>query len=228
MRFRKPELIPLLFIICATLLLVSLGTWQVERLAWKNALVADIEKAQSLPPLTELPQAPGTDYRNVMLRGRFLHDKSMHTIGAAPGTQGISGNGFHVLTPFILADNRIILVDRGWSPLDKESRPEGTQTISGILRPPHPKHLFAPENRPDKNIWFSDNFAAMGHFTNLTLAPFIVQIVGKQERNIYPVPSDGHIVLRNDHLQYAITWFSVALIGLVMFGFYHRIPEEKA
>ena len=228
-RFRKPELIPLLLSIGAFALLFSLGVWQVERLQWKNALVVQIEKAQSLPPLTMLPDdVAGLEYRHARLTGTFHYDKSLHTIGAAPSIGIDAGSGFHIVTPFTLKDGRTILVDRGWSPLNKETTPPGVQTITGIIRPPHPKATFAPENRLDKNVWFYDDISAMSHFTGLKLTPLIVQLVGEQKRDVYPIPSDGKLILRNDHLQYAITWFSIALIGLVMFGFYHRMPEEKS
>lgn len=223
MRFRKPELIPTLFIICAFALTMTLGTWQVQRLQWKNALVVDIEKAQALPELTTLPATTeGLDYQHVKLSGIFHHDKSMHTIGAAPGVGGNSGNGFHVITPFSLKDGRIILVDRGWAPPGKESKPAGTQTVSGIIRPPHPKRMFAPDNNAEKNVWFNDDIAAMSTHTGLKLTPLIVQAVGPQKKGIYPVPNTGKLTLRNDHLQYAITWFALAFIALVMFALYHR------
>ena len=63
------------------------------------------------------------------------------------------------------------------------------------------------------------------------LLPMVIEVFGAREKGIYPVPNDNvkmSDTLRNDHLGYAITWFSVMLIGLVMFAIYHRIPENKA
>jgi cytochrome oxidase assembly protein ShyY1 len=68
----------------------------------------------------------------------------------------------------------------------------------------------------------------MADYTNLPLTPLIVQAVGTPEKNVYPIPSDGKLTLRNDHKQYAITWFLLALVSVVMFAAYHRLPENKA
>jgi surfeit locus 1 family protein len=67
----------------------------------------------------------------------------------------------------------------------------------------------------------------MSKTVGVELTPIIVEAVGEAQKNIYPTPSDGKISLRNDHLNYAITWFSLALIGLVMFAIYHRQPKAN-
>lgn len=220
MQFRKPELIPLLFIIGAVVVLMGLGIWQVERLQWKNAMIARIEAAQALPALGTLPQdVDGLDYRNVALTGTFIHDKSLHLAGHPEG----EGMGFYLVTPFKLEDDgRIILINRGFSPLDKESKPSGMQTVPGIIRPPRHKRYFSPGNRADKNVWFYEDIPAMSQATGLMLTPIVVEATGAREKGVYPLPSDGKIALRNDHLNYAITWFSLAIIGLVMFGVYYK------
>jgi len=223
MTFRKPELIPLLFIICAVALLAGLGVWQVERLQWKNGQLAKITNAQKEAALGTLPQTlEGLEYRNVALTGTFLNDKSFHLIGHIQD----EGAGFFIVTPFMLDDDgRIILVNRGFSPAGKEGAPEGIQTVKGIIRPARQKRYFSPDNNPQKNVWFYEDFAAMSHTANINLTPLIVEATGQRERGAYPIPSDGQVSLRNDHLQYAITWFSLAIIGVVMFGFYYR--EKK-
>lgn len=225
MRFRKPELIPLLFIIGAIALFSGLGIWQVKRLAWKNSLLAEIAHQQSLPALGTLPQdTSGLEYRNVKLTGTFLYDKTLRRAG---GMQ-YEDPGFFLITPFKLEDDgRIILVNRGFAPGGKAAMPAGVQTVSGIVRPILKRRLFSPSNAPDKNIWFYEDIPAMAKATDLALTPVVVEAVGKQQRGVYPIPSDGTIFIYNHHLQYAITWFALALIALVMFAFYHRIPESN-
>lgn len=222
MRLRKPETIPLLFIIAATILLTSLGIWQVQRLQWKQEQIAHIETAQAEPALGSLPHdTDGLEYRNVMLTGKFLHDKSLHMVGHIQD----EGAGFFIVTPFVLEDDgRIILINRGFSPKDMESKPQGTVTVKGVIRPLRTKRFFSPENKPD--LWFYEDIPAMEQATGLKLLPLMVEAVGKREKDVYPVPHDGKITLRNDHLNYAITWFSLALIGIVMFIAYHRIPKN--
>ena len=218
--FRKPELIPLLFIICAVTLLASLGVWQLQRLNWKNTQIAKIAQSQTMPILGSLPQElDGLEYRRVMLTGTYLNDKSLHMVGRPQG----EGQGFYIVTPFQLEDDgRIIIVNRGFSPPGKESKPKGLQTLTGIIRPARLKRTFSPENQPAKNVWFYEDMGAMSEATGVTLTPLIVEAVGEKAKDVYPVPHDGNISLRNDHFNYAITWFSLAIIGLVMFGFYQR------
>lgn len=223
MKFRKPQLIPLLFIICATLLLGSLGAWQLQRLSWKLEQLEKVNAAQSQPILGDLPhELNGLDYHRVALTGRFHYDKTLHLIGRQMGED----MGFFMLTPFTLDDDgRTILVNRGFSPVGRESRPEGVQTVEGIIRPLRQKRLFAPTNHPEKNIWFYEDIPAMSQATDLVLLPLAVEVTGEQKAGEYPIPGDGKIILRNDHLMYAITWFALALVGLVMFAFYHREKE---
>jgi surfeit locus 1 family protein len=218
--FRKPQLIPLLFIIAATITLAGLGIWQLERLHWKNNILKEVEQAQLMPPLQNLPQnIAGLEYRKVILRGVFNHEKSLHMIGRQRG----NFPGYFIVTPFTLEnDGRIILVNRGFSPVGKESRPDGVQTIEGVIRPPRTKRFFAPENMPQKNVWFYENIAAISNATGLKLSPVIIEQVGKEQTGVFPIPGDGKINLQNNHLGYAITWFATALIGIVMFAFYHR------
>lgn len=225
MRFRKPELIPLLFIIGATLLLLGLGFWQVERLGWKNALLAEIEKAQAMPPLTAIPpQAAGAAYRKVDLYGSYQNSKSLKFIAQPQG--GVMG--FYVLTPLKLEDGRFILVNRGFAPEGQEVKLDGIQHVTGVLRSPRQKRLFTPANQAGHNLWFYEDIPAMSDVTGLTLLPLVIEATGLKEKGVWPVPSDGKIAMRNDHLGYAITWFCLAIIGIIMFLAYHRIPANKA
>lgn len=225
MRFRKPELIPSIFITGATVLLFGLGFWQVERLQWKETQLAHIKQAQAEDALGDLPtRLDDIEYHTVLLTGTFLNDKMFHMVGRPQG----EGPGFYVVTPFRLDDDgRIILVNRGFAPEGKEGKPEGLQTVRGIIRPNRPHRMFMPDNLPEKNVWFYEDIPAMSQAVGAPVLPLIVEQTGKAEKGIYPVPSDGTITLRNDHLNYAITWFLLGFIGLFMFAAYHRIPEEK-
>jgi len=218
--FRRPQLIPTLFIIVATITLSFLGVWQLQRLQWKNNLVTQIDAAQNLPALGTLPENfGGLEYRKVALTGKFEYDKVLHLIGRQIG----NFPGFFMLTPLVLEDDgRVILVNRGFAPVNKEAKPEGTQTIEGVIRPAREKRFFAPENIPTKNVWFYEDVLAMSDATEINLTPVIIEQIGKNEAGKFPILSDGKINLRNDHLGYAITWLATAVIGLIMFGFYHK------
>jgi surfeit locus 1 family protein len=224
MKFRKPQLVPLLFIAATVAVLASFGAWQVQRLAWKEGLIAQIEAAQAAQALTQLPPSlTGLEYRNVTLTGNFMNGKSLRLVGSLAGV----GPGFFVLTPLKLKDNRIILVNRGFAPEGMEGAPAGVQTVNGILRPPRGKRAFVPENQPEKNLWLTEDISTMSKTTGLDLLPLIVEVTGAREQGVYPMPGDGKIKLRNDHLGYAITWFSLAALALIMFAVYHRIPQKE-
>ncbi len=225
MKFRRPELIPLLFMIFAELVLITLGAWQVQRLQWKNALIAEIAHAQAQETLGSFPEdISDLTYRKVMVTGHFMNEQALRLVGRKENMRA----GFFVLTPFVLEDDgRVVLVNRGYAEEGKENPVDGIQTIAGIIRPPREKRPFAPENQIDKNLWFYEDIAAISGIIGSPLLPYVVEATGN-DRHTQPLVSNGKISMRNDHLGYAITWFSLALVGLVMFAFYQRIPENKA
>ena len=188
-------------------------------------LVKSIEQSQNLPAFEKLPESlENLGYHKVKLTGTFKYDKALHMIGRQHG----NFPGYFIVTPFELSgDGRIILVNRGFAPTGKESRPEGEQTVEGVIRPAREKRFFAPENIPSKNVWFYEDIPAMSTATKLPLSSIVIEQVGKEEAGIFPIPSDGKINLRNDHLGYAITWFSTSIIGLIMFAIYYRKPKKS-
>ncbi len=220
MIFRKPELIPTVFFILSFTVLCALGVWQLNRLAWKQELMTRVEATKAAPVLAGLPEdISDLAYRQVLLTGTFLHDKTIHLIGRQ---QGMS-LGYYIVTPFSLDDDgRIILVNRGFSPLGEETKPVGVVTVPGMLRPLRTKRYFAPENNPEKNIWSYEDMDAIGETLGQKPLPLVVEAIGKYESGVYPIPNDGTVIFRNDHLGYAITWFGVAAISVVMFGAYYR------
>lgn len=211
-RMRKPETIPLLFIIAATLLLVSLGIWQLERLSWKNNLIAGMQAAQAQDILGNLPA--GVDaarfvYRRADLTGSYLPEKGLRFIGH-------QSMGYVWEVPFKLEDSDVtVLVQLPWLPAGREPElDKQMHTVRGVLRLPREKRLFSPDNHPDSNVWFTEDLPQIERAINMSVAPLVLDTSGK--------PS-----FRNDHLGYAITWFSLAVIGLVMFMFYYRVPDAS-
>lgn len=206
--------------------LIGLGAWQVQRLQWKNALIAQYEAARQMEPAA-LDTLPPDDmeayhYRPVTLSGTLLHEQELH-LGAR---RWYGKTGYHILVPLQLDGGGLVLVNRGWVPpelKEPEARrqnpaPQQVEGLRGIIRLPKPPALFTPANRPDKNFWFTVDIEAMAADIGAPLLPFTVELVDADHpRDVFPAPSDGMVVLRNDHLGYAITWFALALAAAVIF-----------
>jgi surfeit locus 1 family protein len=220
MRFNRPEPFPTLFFVLSFILLTSLGVWQLQRLEWKNNILLATDQAQALPALGSLPaETEGLLYRKAVLTGKFLHEHTIHLIGRQQGMDV----GYYMVTPFSLDDDgRILLVNRGFSPIGKESKPDGLVTVEGIIRPLREKRYFAPENVPEKNIWTYENLDMIERMVGIRPLPLVLEVTGAVEKDVFPVPSDGTVIFRNDHLGYAVTWFGLALASVVMFGAYYR------
>ena len=230
-RFR-PRLVPTLFTVPVVLVCVALGVWQLQRLEWKRALIAEraaaITAAPAPPPQT-LAEARAMEFRPVVDDGVFLNDREIFV-----GTTDPRGRaGFHVLTPLREPDGRILFVNRGFVPSERKAsstRPAGQLTgtvhVSGLLRlPPEAKpNWFLPDNRPDLNYWFWIDLPAMAAAAHLApgdVAPFYIDAGATPNPGGWPQGGVTPLNLPNDHLQYAIIWFSFAIALAVIYVVYH-------
>ena len=201
-------------------MLVGLGTWQVERLHWKRALIADRSAATSAPP-AELPRTPDgarpLEFHRVQANGTFLHDREIlvHAIERQRGAAG-----YLVLTPMRLADGGVVLVERGWVPTDKrnastraQGNPPGEAVVYGLLRlaPAEKPGGFVPANDPGRGEWFWIDLPAMARAADVPEAlSFYVEAVPAPNPGGLPLGGQANTDLPNDHLQYAITWYFLA------------------
>ncbi len=228
--FTRPSLIAWFFFIGGFGLNVTMGTWQVQRLYWKEAMIAQVEEANAQAPLTALPPDDADwhalQFHKVNLHGAWVGNTEFHL---AP--RYFKGTlGYNIITPLKLADGRLVLINRGWVPSEKkliETRPEtkvrGVTTVEGLIRYGAERNPFTPKNQPARNIWFGRDVADMATDAKLEhVAPVMIDQTGMQDVNKLPVPSDGTVKLRNDHLSYIITWYSVALGILIIFVSYHH------
>ncbi len=233
MNFR-PTLWPTVFTVPAVLLMLGLGVWQVQRLQWKEALIAERTERTSAAAIA-LPGPDGdiadAEFHHVSLAGEFLHDKEMLL-----GARSLNDNtGYHVVTPLRLASGRVVLVDRGWIPLDRKTadkRPAGNVTgqvsLDGVVRFNGKQTWFVPDNRPDLNFFFWIDLPVMAKLANLpnTETRFFVEAGPAKNPGGFPIGGQTRINLPNDHLQYAITWFSLAIAPMVIYVLYHRNKPE--
>lgn len=224
---------PIVFLasaVIAFVVLVALGTWQVERLAWKEGLIATIaERMASTPvPLSDaearFAAERDVDYVPVTVSGRFDHAHERHFFATWQGQ-----SGWFVYTPLILPDDRVLLVNRGFVPYDRkdaatraEGQVEGTVSITGLARNPlagKPSSML-PDNDPEKNIYYWKDFGAMaaagGHSDRARLVPFFVDANADPVPGGMPLGGVTLVDLPNNHLQYAVTWYGLALVLLVI------------
>jgi surfeit locus 1 family protein len=201
---------------------VALGVWQLERLQWKLALIAQADSHLKAPPIDAARalamDARAAQYRRVKLTGRFLNASEAY--GFATGEQGMPV--YHVLTPFKLDDCRVLMVDRGIVPerlrdprLRRAGELDGEQHIAGVWRIPDAAGLFTPAPDIAKHVWYARDVQGIAKAEHLRLsAPVIVEADATPNPGGWPKGGQTVITFRNDHLQYAITWFALAAVVL--------------
>ncbi|WP_431311051.1 SURF1 family protein [Methylobacterium nigriterrae] len=205
----------------AVLGLVGLGTWQIERRAWKLDLIARVEsRIHAAPAPAPGPAAwprisPEDAYRRVRARGTFLHESETLV-------QAVTelGGGFWVITPLRTPDGTV-LVNRGFVPADRrdaETRRAGEvageATVTGLLRISEPHGAFLRANDPAANRWTSRDVAAIAAARGLgTVAPYFIDADAAPNPGGLPVGGLTVVAFRNDHLVYALTWFALALMA---------------
>ncbi len=233
----RPRLAPTLFTVPVVLFCAALGVWQLERLEWKQGLIAQREAAVAAAPVAPpqtLLDARALEFHPVFDAGVFLHDKEIFR--NAIGPEG--GAGFDVLTPLREGGGRIVFVNRGFVPTEIKDparrtagQPAGTVRVAGLLRlPPDGKPgWFVPDNRPDRNYWFWVDLGAMGAADGLSnVAPIYIDADATPNPGLWPRGGLTPLTLPNDHLQYAITWFSLAVAALVIYLLSQRGGTQRA
>ena len=200
---------PLIFGIVGVAILVSLGSWQIRRLAWKTEILAAIAARLEAPPVP-VPAVAGPEadrYLRVRASGEILPGE-IHVYTSAPPR----GVGYRVIVPLRLADGRSLLLDRGFVPIDEKgaARHLGAITVEGNLDwPRETDSLFTAAPDLVKNIWFARDVPAMA--AALGTEPLLL-VTSASDDPAAPQPLPVTVNLPNDHLGYALTWFGLALV----------------
>ena len=220
--------------LAALAVLVGLGLWQLQRLHWKQGLLAQIEARTKGPPIT-LEDAvalarEGRDpnYYRVRVDGRFHHAKERYLYAVSDGRVG-----WHIITPLETEDGDMVLVDRGFVPddlKDPSSRALGQVdklvTVTGIVRSPEIQGPFIPDNEPEANRWFWRDLAGMARSAlpagAIQVAPFFLDADKSEVPGGWPEGGQTRLETTNNHLQYAITWFLLGACLLIVYGLYAR------
>ncbi len=230
----RPRLWPTLISLPMIVVMLGLGSWQLQRMAWKEGLIDRLESRMMAPAIP----APGAgadieefEFRRVTATGEWLHQFEMPLIGRPEkGTVG-----YHVVTPLRTAEGRVLLVNRGWIPDDRkdaarrpESQPTGTVTVEGIVRRAGLRNSFTPDNEPGRGMWFYVDVPQMAAFAKAEGVPnYYIDELRREAGPQLPIGADPMIGLRNEHLQYAITWFAMAFGLIVVYVMWHRRTERE-
>jgi len=201
--------------------LVALGTWQLQRLAWKEDLITRIEQQSAVEtaPLSREDLKGQNEFKTGTLRGRFLPDKDIRLI---PRTYD-GEPGAHILTPFITNEGATLLVNRGWVGVDKSAAPppalqQDSLEISGMVRHLPRPNMFTPVNDPANDIWYRADLQEIMAAKNLeTLAPVLFYQSCEDARRA-PDPCGLALNISNDHRQYALFWFAMAGVLIAVYA----------
>lgn len=225
--------LPGLASLIALAILLGLGTWQLQRKAWKEGLIAQIEARAHGEPGEILPpsewagwQAEKDQFRRVRVTGTFLHQFETPVYGLAPAQRGAPAQGYYLMTPLRLAGGEILVINRGFVPTElrdpasrPESRPAGEVTITGLVRAPEERNPFTPTDDPARNLWFARDPAAIAEARGLEqVAPFYVEADATPNPGGWPKGGQTRLELPNNHLQYAVTWYGIALTLVGVFA----------
>jgi len=233
----------------ALVILCGLGTWQVQRLHWKEALIARVSAGLKADPVP----APGPqdwptldvaarEYQPVTVTGRFDNRHEIHVIYTLTRPKGpVGGPGFFVMTPLETSEGWTVYVNRGFVPAAKadpatrpEGQVEGQTTVVGPLRQPGDRSWFMPADNAAKNQWFSRDPMLYADAQGLPRAHVAPYIIDERFDPARPggLPQGGETVVSfpNNHLGYAITWYGLAFSLAMVFVPYlvRRLGERRA
>lgn len=223
---KKPPILASVFLIIGLSILCSLGWWQYQRLQWKQGIIADMEteRARDASPYKIDFQSISQDKKYIrgFVSGRFIHDRGVfiqpRVYNRTPG--------YHVFTPFLIEGGDLsVLVNRGWVPLEVErpedfqlESPQGPITLKGMMVLNEAPNRFVPQNNPAENIWFRIDLEqiAAKKGVNLFKTHYFHLETSDHDGN-YPIAEATKIEISNNHAQYMIFWFTMALVLLGVF-----------
>jgi surfeit locus 1 family protein len=218
--------------VIAAAALVALGVWQLQRLTWKENLIATVNGHMQAAPVS-LDQALAMNedevqYRKVALSGHFDNAKEAYVFTTGEGGKLV----YHVLTPFITDDGRTLMVDRGAIPEDRlapQSRQavEGRANVVGVWRVPDAPGAFTPKPVPQKHIWYARDLSGIAAADGVKLAaPVVIEADNTPNPGGLPVGGQTVVNFPNNHLEYALTWFGLAA-GLIGVYFAYHISKGR-
>ena len=205
------------FVFFFILVFISLGSWQIIRLEWKNNLILEIENSLKKPP--EVLFEPSiTNYLKIKTSGSIDFENQIYLYNLnEKGTPG-----FEVINPIII-NNKNYLINRGWIPFEKKNSKEinefDEKNIIGTLILQGRKNIFKPDNDIKENYWFSLDRDDILKFTGKEFSQYIIYLNGNY---LVPKPKKITANISNNHKKYAITWFSLAFSILLLYLYFRK------
>ena len=207
---------PLLFGLIGAAVLVGLGVWQLQRLEWKRDVLAQIDARIGMEPvaLPAVPDPKSDKYLPVTLSGTLTGSEA-HVLSSTRD----DGPGYRVIAVMVTGSGRHILVDLGFVAEVElgTPRPTGPLAVVGNIHWPSEVDSFTPPPDPAQDLWFARDAVAMAKALGAEPFMVIARTVTPPVDSVTPLPVDSSGIA-NDHLEYAITWFSLALVWLGMTG----------
>ncbi|XP_071628773.1 surfeit locus protein 1 isoform X3 [Temnothorax longispinosus] len=225
----------------------ALGTWQIKRWRWKLDLIENLKQRTSAEPIdlpTDLNELKDKEYYRMKVKGKFLYERefligprSLILNGEAVSEKGggifsrKSGTGYYVITPFRLEDRDLtIMVNRGWIPRHDRStfkmgnKITDTVEIIGIIRATEKRPQFMPDNAPAKGVWHYRDLDAMAKVAESE--PIYIELLAEYGTPQGPIGGQTKVTLRNEHLSYIITWYSLSACTSYMWfrQFVQKLP----
>ena len=197
----------------------ALGTWQLYRLQWKQDLISQISEGLKSTPI-KYSKSINTNYQRVVLDGSYNFSKQIYLYSLNEKGQP----GFDVITPFKTLQEENVLVNRGWISKELKNKSEinlkQDKKIHGLLKKNLKKNMFKPNNDIKKNILISINLIDVKKLTGENFSDFIVYLEDSETNK--PRPKKISIDVPNNHLKYAITWYSISISILFYFLYFRR------
>ncbi|MBD3833443.1 MAG: SURF1 family protein [Brevundimonas sp.] len=212
----------------------ALGVWQVQRLAWKQELIRQVDaRIHAAPVAAPAPDQTITrqadQYRRVVVSGRFDHQKEALVKAVTD-----LGPGYWVMTPLVTDRGFTVLINRGFVPSERQkpanraaAQVEGETTVVGLLRLTEPDGGFLRANDPAGDRWFSRDVAGIAKARGLSspVAPYFIDADATPNPGGWPRGGLTVVRFANSHLIYALTWFGLALMSAA--GFVLFLREER-
>jgi surfeit locus 1 family protein len=215
------------FAVAGLAILIGLGVWQLDRKVWKENLIAQLTERLNavpgaLPPRSDWEHLTQDkdEFRRVTFPAQFIGGQEALVYAAGSALRSdIQGAGYFVFAPARLPGGSIVIIDRGFVPLERKDpatrtagTPEDIIDVVGVMRWPEARGTFTPADEPQNNVWYLRDSKAMAQAKKWdSAAPFYIDQESPVPPGGLPLPAKLEVHLPDNHLQYAITWFGLAL-----------------